>query len=469
MNFVAFTQTCAVIVVVSLFVLLGAMQPVCSAESFEDFLVEKAHMARPDAPADPFEVLSHQEREKAQWALRYLTRTSQETQQNLSRLVTIARGAAEKAEKGPFPKSSKKSVAILDAISDSIQKTPDLTRMETMIKTVEPVIYDALDGKLPGLRPQKAIDLYFKAVMGDFCVVLPAIPSVERFLSKLKEVMSDPEGRIFVDAATTLTEAAYRLPQRREELLEELKACKGEAWGYDEAKDFVEHSLRKYGEPMSREVYLSILQEDEKELEKGVLSSYGNELSLRCNRMKAVLQDSPNRVAVTKRLLADPVFARRQGLPFLPDPIFEDASADEKKEHDEFITFLAGRVQQGEFWAINAIARMVSPERTYGKEDTSSTKGGQPYGLERVVDVLLNALASEDYEVADKIARTLDIFFSRDSAVSSKIYQGLLEKKERMEKELGISKGDAFKDKRLGYHPEPYAYEAVTRSLSHFE
>ncbi len=468
MNFVAFTQKCAVIVVVSLFVLLGAMQPVCSAESFEDFLVEKAHMARPDAPADPFEVLSHQEREKAQWALHYLTRTSQETQQNLSRLVTIARGAAEKAEKGPFPESNKKSVAILDAIGDSIQKTPDLTHMETMIKTVEPVIYDALDGKLPGLKPRDAIAVYANMVVGDSYVVLPDTPSVERFLAKLKEIMSNSEGYIFVGAASMLTKAAYNSPQRRKELLEELKAYKGEVWGYDEAKGFVERFLRNYGGPMSREVYLSILQEDEEELEKGVLSSYGHELSLRCKRIHVVLKDSPNRIAVTKRLLAAPVFARRHGLPFLPDPIFEDASADEKKEHDEFIAFLAGRVQQGEFWAINAIARMVSPERTYGKEDTSSTKGGQPYGLERVVDVLLNALASTDYEVAEKAAMALDDLTPQDTALLSKIRQGLLKKSEEMEKELGISKGDAFDPEDCVTNPRLYNYNAIKRSLSHF-
>ena len=469
MNFVAFTQKCTVIVVVSLFVLLGAMQPVCSADSFEDFLVEKARMARPDAPEDPFEVLAHQEGVKAQWVLRYLTRTPQETEKNLPRLITIARSAAEKAEKGPFPKSSEKSVAILDAIGDSIQKTPDLTRMETMIKTVEPVIYDALDGKLPGLKPQDAIAVYANMVVGDSYVVLPDTPSVERFLAKLKEVMSNSEGYVFVEAASMLTKAAYNFPQRRKELLEELKAYKGEAWGYDEAKSFVERFLRNYGGPMSREVYLSILQEDEEELEKGVLSSYGHELSLRCTRMKAVLQDSPNRVAITKRLLANPVFAQRNAAYFLPEPILEDASADEKKEHDALITFLAGRVQQGEFWAMDVIARMVSPERTYGKEDASSTKGGEPYGLERVVDILLKALASEDYEVAEKAAMALDDLAPQDSVLSSKIRQGLLKKSEEMEKELGISKGDAFDPEDCVTNPRLYNYNAIKRSLSHFE
>ena len=465
MNRADFSLKDIFVAVVCLLAAFGAMQPACNAESFEDFLVEKARMPRPDAPEDPFEVLTHQDGEKAQWALRYLTRTPKETQQNLPRLINILRRAAEKVRKDPdrkFKHHQTKPEVILAEISYSIRKTPDLTLVEAMVQSIEPVIYDALEGKVPGIKENDALRIYFYAVTDSSCVIPPAIPSVERVISTVIKTLDDPDKEASFREKEYLRDLAYSMPERRMELLEHIRRLEGNL-AYTEAKDAVEQRLRDSGEPISRELNLAISQENEEELVKGILSSeYGIARGYRWQRLSRLLPQSPNRLAITKRLLANPDFAREYADSFVPAPISEKASPEKKQQHDEIIALLTERIEEGEFWAMYAAALMVSSisisSVIYESPDPLIGKGVPPYALERVLDTLLKALVSANYEVSEKLGRVLARLANQEPEVAPKIQQAIQKKKEAIEKEFGRSMGTAFEGACLLYMPSWRCY-----------
>ncbi len=382
---------------------------------------------RADTPdvGEELRILQEMDGEESVRALLTLTETPDATLKNLDELLTIARGSegtfAAPLNFGMFASPpywhdfQSKGAVILGRLTDTIRHIDSEEGRRYAVGKVRNITLGALSGETSHIEPSEALESYCYSVFDPLGVVSPA-PGTDyqsELLSTLLECAS-PASEHYVGSTATilLTRAAYALPDRRDEVLEGLRAIGGDL-ELQNAKNMLERFVRHEGDPISYADYREITGKSDQEILDFILAQRygGNQRLAHVHTLESRLAYSPDREQLLLRWYSDESL-RMRGM-VTPSPMSNNAPESDRELFDIIVGFLEREIVGSEGyvgWAVSALRRMIYVSDVVGNASTTTPTNLMeflPYGRDRVVQVLLSALSVSDPKTREMAASAL--------------------------------------------------------------
>lgn len=425
-------------------------------------------------------------------ALIALTRTPDDTMRNMTALAAIARETQDPmdadvmlrrhAPKPFWGDYTTKSSLILGRVATSLSTSTSETDIDQGLNQFRPFVLDAVAGEIAGISPKQALEAYYHAAFSPFgyeYLSPPQVASADQVLNTLLASLVDPNPRISQVAHMGIVSAAYLLPDRRERLINELRSRLGREAG-EEARAGVERFLNSYGEPVPRDIFLSVFEKSDEELldhVRGMGSMWLLHLQTLCDR----LEDSTDRDEIALELLSDPSIAPRHWGLIIPKPISKDASQSEKEFVDVLIGFIESEIAAAEGessiydWTVQALRGLI-----YTKDNRRSIVWGPsagvegelqefaPYGRDRVVRALLGALNANNLHLQYMAAGAVKEIAWLGAEPARLALEQLLARKEQLEQEYALSPPNDTRPSKGNWneHPERWVYDPVIDAIN---
>lgn len=324
---------------------------------------------------------------------------------------------------------------IAGAVLEPIRKSKLHTEMSDVLDDILSFFNSCVEGNIEPISPVFALEALFRATFPDYgkreIVAAPKMtPAREKVLALVTRAMSSKDEKTRTCARGLVLRAAYLLPAEREEFVKEIGVRLGKTAEAD-CRSNLARGLEAGELPTEEELAAMAAMPDEQLFATMKSRSVMSPMRHACfQTFVSRAKKDPSKLDALFKVFPEMFRGFGAGGDVSPGPVSQTASDEEKRYLDAVLDFYRRHiigVSEDHRLAIEALPHMLVDDGTESRRYFEDHHQGpaKPYGFDKGLGILLDALQAEDPEEIRRVTRALGCLLWQDVETTSRILSAL--------------------------------------------